>query len=112
MNNKLNSIKTENIIWLIYIFIFIFAIISNYFEKNYIYTNNQNSKRIYQNINLTILTIALIIYLYFVIIDYEKISQNKYGILKEAASIMFFIAGVIVLYIEYKNQSDEEIGII
>lgn len=112
MNNKLNSLKTENKIWLIYIFIFIFALISNYFEENYLYTNNKKSKKIYQSINLTILTTALIIYFYFVVTDYKQINQNKYGVLKETASLMFFIAGVIVIYIEYKTQNDEEIGII
>ena len=65
-----------------------------------------------KNINLTVLVIGLLIYLYFVIINYENIRNSKYGSLREFASIMFFIAGTIYLYIEYQGQNEVEVGII
>ncbi len=112
MEDKLKNLDKENIIWLIYIFIFVMAIVSNYYEEKYLFTKNINSKRIYKKINLTILAIGLLIYLYFVIINYENIRNSKYGSLREFASIMFFIAGAIYLYIEYQGQSEIEVGII
>ena len=107
MEDKLKNLDKENIIWLIYIFIFVMAIVSNYYEEKYLFTKNFKAKRIYKKINLTVLAIGLLIYLYFVIIR-----NSKYGSLREFASIMFFIAGAIYLYIEYQGQNEIEVGII
>ena len=35
MEDKLKNLDKENIIWLIYIFIFVMAIVSNYYEEKY-----------------------------------------------------------------------------
>ena len=112
MEDKLKNLDKENIIWLIYIFIFVMAIVSNYYEEKYLFTKDYKSKKVYKNINLTILVIGILIYLYFVIINYENIRNSKYGSLREFASIMFFIAGTIYLYIEYQGQNEIEVGII
>lgn len=112
MEDKLKNLDKENIIWLIYIFIFLMAIVSNYYEEKYLFTKNYKSKRIYKKINLAILSIGLLIYFYFVIINYENIRNSKYGSLREFASIMFFIGGAIYLYIEYQGQNEIEVGII
>ena len=88
------------------------AIVSNYYEEKYLFTKNFKAKRIYKKINLTVLVIGLLIYLYFVVINYENIRNSKYGSLREFASIMFFIAGAIYLYIEYQGQNEIEVGII
>ena len=42
----------------------------------------------------------------------RTIRNSKYGSLREFASIMFFIAGTIYLYIEYQGQNEVEVGII
>ena len=88
------------------------AIVSNYYEEKYLFTKDYKSKKVYKNINLTVLVIGLLIYLYCVIINYENIRNSKYGSLREFASIMFFIAGTIYLYIEYQGQNEVEVGII
>ena len=47
---RLKQIKTENYVWVIYIFLIILCFISNYYEKDYFITNNQISKEKYRNI--------------------------------------------------------------
>ena len=112
METKLKDIEKENIVWLIYIFIFAMAIVSNYYEEKFIFSKDYKSKKIYKNINIIILAIGFLIYLYFVHINKEKINENKYGLVREFASVMFLIGGAIYLYIEYKSSTGIEIGII
>ena len=45
LNEKLKELSIENIIWLVYIFIAIFALISNYYESKYYYTNNIEDRK-------------------------------------------------------------------
>ncbi len=112
MESKLTKLNKEDFIWLIYIFIAVFAIVSNYYERKYVISKNKYYKNIYKKINIILLSIGLLIYLYFVIINYEDIKNSKYGYLKEFASVMFLIGGALLLYIEYNNSTDIEEGII
>lgn len=60
MENKyerLNDIKTENFIWIIYIGIIILSYYSNYKEKQFILYNDLKSKREYQNLIILIFVI-------------------------------------------------------
>ena len=66
MEDKLKNLDKENIIWLIYIFIFVMAIVSNYYEEKYLFTKDYKSKKVYTNINkiskiTIIITIGLLI---------------------------------------------------
>lgn len=45
MEDKLRMLDKENIIWLIYIFIFVMAIVSNYYEEKYLFTKDYKSKK-------------------------------------------------------------------
>lgn len=42
---KLQRLKTEDLIWIIYLFIAIAALISDYYERNYLQTNNSTSQK-------------------------------------------------------------------
>jgi len=62
MNNKLdrlNDIKVENFIWIIYIGIIILSWYANSKEKKYILYNDEKSKKEYQNLMIFIFTILL-----------------------------------------------------
>lgn len=111
MSDKLKQIKNENIVWIIYIIISVFAIISNYYEKKYYLHHNKNDKDISHSINMILLTIGLIIYIYFVSLDINNKHKNKYQYYHEFAAVLFVIAGIIYLYVEYKNSSEDEFAI-
>ena len=111
---KLNLLKQEDFIWLIYYFIITYALISNKFERNYIITNNKKDLNKSKKINSIILIIAFFIYLYFVII-----TINNFDILKRSsqkkevkvaferliANILFLVAGAVALYADYDSNT-------
>lgn len=113
---RLKQIKTENYVWIIYIFLIILCFISNYYEKNYFLTNNQISKEKYKNILIFIFSVALLVYTYFLYDsyqDYKNLSTynnkkkkdfTKYSLI---GSILIFIAGAIFLYIAINDQDIE-----
>lgn len=121
-NNKeketLTEVRIEDYIWIIYIFLASFALISNYFEKEYLKKHNKKDENIFRTINTEIFIVTFIIYLYFVYINYKhikKLGPNtslKKFIVENAsfiASILFLIGGGIFLLISIFGNDDEDI---
>ena len=115
---KLKEIKIENFIWIIYFFITISALVSNYYEEDYIKTKSSKDYKIFKNINVTLFTVAFFIYLYFVYLNYKNISNLRkntskkkvlYANINFIAAILFLIGGILYLYTEI-NNNDIEIG--
>lgn len=107
-SETLNEIRIEDYIWIIYIFLAIFAIVSNHYEKEYELKHEKKDEKTFRNINTFIFVITLIIYIYFVIINYKHIKKlNPNSSFKEIlienagfiASVLFLIAGAISLLI-------------
>lgn len=96
---KLNDIKIENKVWLVYIGIIILSWYANSKEKDYLLYNNQNSKKEYQNLLIIIFTILLIIYYHFAKSSYEDIQNlTEFDSEKKKTLTMFsFIGSVLIL---------------
>lgn len=120
---SLKRIDIESFIWIIYIFLIGFNLYSNYLEKLYLKTNQPFYKKKFQNINKVVLTVILLIYIYFVYIAYQdetsltRYNSNKkkkiYTDLIFIASILFLIGGAISLYVASKSDIiDEELPLI
>lgn len=75
---RLNDIKTENFIWIIYLIIIFLSYYANSKEKNYILYNDQKSRQDYQTLLIIIFGILLIVYLYYAIDSYNEIKNLKY----------------------------------
>lgn len=122
MNNNINSqierINIENVIWLIYFFLIGYNLYSNYLEEKYLLNNNFAAKEKFRTINKWVLTISLIIYCYFLYINFEDWQNLKYRdsynrkkltTYSFIASILFVLAGIITLYVACNvNALDEE----
>lgn len=113
---KLNKIKIENYVWVIYIVIIILSWYANYKEKNYLLYNDQKSKREYQNLLIFIFGVLLVVYLYFTIDGYEDIKNlNIYDSLKKRkltyasfiGSVLILISGFIFLTIAILDEDIE-----
>lgn len=126
-NDKMNTIKRINIesfIWIIYIFLVCFNLYSNYLEKLYLKTNQKFYKQKFRQINKTVLTVILFIYIYFAYVAfkdettltrYKNTNPNKKRLtdLVFIAAILFLIGGVISLYVATKDDDfDEELPLI
>lgn len=119
---SLKRIDIESFIWIIYIFLIGFNLYSNYLEKLYLKTNQPFYKKKFQNINKVVLTVILLIYIYFVYIAYQdETSLTRYNSKKKKfytdlifiASILFLIGGAISLYVASKSDIiDEELPLI
>lgn len=116
--DRLKDIKTENIIWVIYIFIIVLSFIANNYETNYIKYNDNKSKDDYRNLMLLIFSILVIVYFRILkdsLRDVKKTSylNNKVSKLNKLSfigSLLVFISGIIFLYIIY-NDTDIDVEI-
>lgn len=120
MNRKLDrlqDIRIENYIWVIYIIIIFISWYANSKEKKFILYNDEVSRWEYQNLLVLIFSILLIIYYYFTKSSYDDLNEltindsNKKIILTYAsfiASLLIFISGMIFLTIAIM---DEEIDV-
>lgn len=120
MNSKfdrLQDIRIENYIWVIYIIIIFISWYANSKEKKFILYNDEVSRREYQNLLVLIFSILLIIYYYFTKSSYDDLNEltindsNKKIILTYVsfiASLLILISGMIFLTIAIM---DEEIDV-
>lgn len=114
---KLNDIKVENFIWVIYIGIIFLSWYANSKEKNYLLYNDEKSKKEYQNLLIFIFTILVIVYYYFAKDSHDSLknigpqdSDKKKGLLFASfiGSSLILISGIIFLGIAIL---DEEIDV-
>ncbi|MGN1353267.1 MAG: hypothetical protein ACI4WF_04355 [Bacilli bacterium] len=118
--DKLNDIKIENYIWVIYIFIIILSWYANSKEKNFLINQDEKSRKEYQNLLILIFTILVIIYYYFAESSYDDIKKlklndtNKKKVLTYMSflgSFLVLISGIIFLTIAINDENlDVEIA--
>lgn len=116
-SETIKEVRVEDYIWIIYIFLAIFAIISNKYEKEYLEKHNKKDENIFRTINTEIFIVTFIIYLYFVYINYKHIKRldlnasPKQVSLAHAglvAALLFLIAGGISLFISIVGDDDDD----
>lgn len=119
MNDKLKrleDIKIENIVWIIYIGIIILSWYANSKEKKYLLYDDLLSKKEYQNLLILIFTILVIIYFYFAKSGYEDIlnltiydSPKKQMLTKFAfiGSFLILVSGIIFLILAILDDEIE-----
>ena len=117
---KLNDIKIEDYIWVIYIIIICASWYANDLERKYFIDNDNNDKNQYRRIMISIFSILLIIYFYFFISSLkgiyslkqnDDIKKQKLTELSAMGSLFIVISGLIFLYIAFNdNNIDVEIA--
>ena len=119
-NRDLKLLKEEDIIWYIYYFIVTFAIIANSFEEKYIYKGNKQDRSNGRKINVVLLIIALLIYIYYVIIAIQDLNlskskdANRQRIAMERliTTLVFLVGGALSLNTEHDdNAGDVDLAI-
>ena len=113
IEKKLNQIKNEDFIWLIYIGIIFLSWYSNSLEKKYFLYNDLESKEKYRKIMILIFSIVIIIYIYFLYDSYNSIKninphdsneKNSLVYLSFVGSLLIALSGFIFLYIAIKDE--------
>ena len=117
LSKKLNQLKIEDYIWLIYIGIIFASWYSNTLERKYFVYNDLKSRDKYRKVMSFIFSILIIVYLYFLKDSFDDIKNLSYYDTEEKrnltylsfiASLFIAISGFIFLYIAIK---DEEIDV-
>ncbi len=105
----LEELRKDDYIWYIYIFIVVFALYSNYLERDYVYTKNKRELEAYHSINIVLFTIAFFIYLYFLNVNarhYDK-KKNFNNFLSLAGTSLLLASGALILIAEIRNSSED-----
>lgn len=117
LNQRLEELKIEDFIWIIYIGIIILSWISNDFERDYFINNNLESRDKYRHLLIFIFVVLTIIYIYFFKESIEDIRELKptdsdkkkvFTYLSALGSFLILVSGAIFLFIAI---SDEEIDV-
>ena len=113
LDRKLEKLKIEDFIWLIYIGIIILSWYSNSLERKYFIYNDLESREKYRKIMIFIFFILIIVYFYFLKDFYDDVKNintsereevKKLTSLSFIASLLIFISGLIFLYIAIKDE--------
>ena len=99
ISENLKELEIEDFIWIISLFSACFALLSNKFEKDYLYTHNLSKEKEYKTINIALLVIAFFIYLYFMMLNYKRIKNSTHQSFKQMRinNANFLAATLIVL---------------
>ncbi len=112
-NERLKDIKTENLIWVIYIGIIVLSWYANSKEKHFILYEDNKSKKEYQKLMILIFSILVIAYYYFAkdsLEDYQKLTpfdnKKKRNLTTASliASLFILISGLILLEIAIEDD--------
>ena len=124
MDNILKNLKEleiEDLIWIITLFTASFAIVSNKLERDYLFTCDSTKQKKFKTINITLLSIAFFIYLYFVLLAYSRIKMNnpntsfKQMRIREAnfiAAILVLLATLIYLVTSILSDDNTDIDLL
>ena len=122
VEKKLKRLKSEDIIWIIYFFIVVFALYSNKLDRDYLLKKDKDAYKREKSINITIFFISFFIYLYFLLLlteDLGNMEKNfddpnyRSTFIQLIAAILFLIGGAIYLINEITRKDDDlDVGLI
>ena len=122
ISKKLKRLKNEDIIWIIYFFIVVFALYSNKLDRDYLLNHDNSAYKSEKYINIGIFFVTFFIYLYFVLLLTEDLSNMERNFnndnyrstfIQLIAAILFLIGGSIYLINEIVRKDDDlDVGLI
>lgn len=122
ISRKLKRLRNEDIIWIIYFFIVVFALYSNILDRDYLLNHDNGAYKSEKYINIGIFFVTFFIYLYFVLLLTEDLSNMERNFNNEdyrstfiqlIAALLFLIGGSIYLINEIVRKDDDlDVGLI
>ena len=106
INNELNRLNFEDIIWLIFAILSIFNIISNQDQKQYIITNNQKYEDSANSRTIFVLTILIIISGVGIGFYINKENKTKADSIKVLGSLLFVTGTICLLYFQIHSKDN------
>ena len=116
----LKKLRIEDFVWVIYLVIIGLSFYSNYVERKYIIYDDDKNKNKYRLINMTVFTLAVLIYIYFVydnykelknLKEYDNYEKKKFTYIEFTGAVLALISGLLFLYSAiYDINLDTEIA--
>jgi len=108
LNNDLERLDFENLIWIIFIVLAILNISGDNLLKDFIVTNDKSEESYANKIFLFVLVISLFIYIYFFIRNYYtfvKTSENEKNVfaIKLLRSALLISGVICLIYFQFKQ---------
>ena len=117
---KFKQLRNEEIVWIIYIGIIVMSFYSNFLERRYFFDNDFLSGERYRKVMISIFSILVVVYLYFLKDSYDDFrnlslydsdERKRLVTLSFIASLFIAISGFIFLYISFVDkQFDVELA--
>jgi len=111
MNDKLQEIKIENIVIIIYYILLTIYLYANNIEVNYLKYSNPEDKERYRLLLYIVFGTTFIITLFYTIESIMDLNnENNYEIsklqkLSALANLLILFASIIIIYIIYKDKN-------
>lgn len=110
VDNEIKRLDFEDMLWVIFIFLSIMNIVSNGYQKEYVVSGNEYYEDRAGNISIFVLTVLLLIYLYFFIRNY-KMYNSKSGVtnvdlVKLLGSLLFILGTLCLLCFQIKSDDN------
>lgn len=114
MNEKdikeIERLNFEDILWVIFIGLSMLNIVSNNYQKDYVRSNEQYYEDKANNISLVVLSILILVYLYFFLRNYNMYSNknnpSKADFVKVTGSLFFILGTICLLYFQIKSDDN------
>lgn len=108
--DRLNDIKIENYIFIIYYIIITISLYANKVETEYLITDDKEIREKYRKLLFVIFGMAFLVYLYYTISNYDDYIEDnnpnskRLNGLTFLASFLVLISGIIYLYVIYEDK--------
>ena len=122
IEKKLKRLRNEDIVWIVYFFIVVFALYSNKLDRDYLIKKDYGAYKREKYINIAIFFVAFFIYLYFLLLLTEDLGSMEMNFndpnyrstfIQLIAAILFLIGGAIYLINEITRKDDAlDVGLI
>ena len=113
IEEEIKRLNFEDILWGIFIILSILIIVSNNLQNDYVVTNDGDYEDRANNISICVLSILVLIYLYFFIRNYNmynnKENSTNVDLVKVIGSMFFVIGAICLLYFQI-HSDDNFIG--
>lgn len=100
LEDKLKELDEEDLVWFIFIILFIIKMYSNLVERNYRINNSESDRVKYHNLNIFTYVIAIAIALYYIYVNWES-NNKRTSLITNGLSI---IGLLIFLFLELNSD--------
>jgi len=110
IENEINRLNFEDILWVIFILLSIMNIVSNGYQKEYVVSGNEYYEDRAGNISIFVLTVLFFVYLYFFIRNYNmynsKSNPTNADLIKVIGSLFSVIGPLCLLYFQIHSDDN------